>query len=887
MHDWRAEVRTRLSLAGLHPEDEAEIVEEIAQHLESQFAELAPRIGADAAREQLLTELRDEGFDEAVADRRRRGAARRQPTWTSASVLRDVRYGLRSLRRAPGLMAAGVSALALGIGLTTVMFSIIYGLLIIGLPFPSPDQIALIYRTDPTGRGQEDLVPFGDFTRYRAAQRSFSAFGGYDGLTANISGGDRPERVAVGRMTAGALDVTGIRPLLGRTFTAADDAPGAPPTAILGYSLWRERFGEDTSVINKTLRVNGTPYAIIGVMPERFEFPRDRQLWLPLQLDPARYRVGEGTPLNIVARLHDGVGFEQANAELATLSRRLASEPSDSAAIRDAVMPFVRAMMPARVYALFYAMLGAVFLVLLVACANVANLLLDRAANRTREIGIRVALGASRIAIVRQSLVESGILALMAAIVGAALAEVGIITFNHAMIALEAERPFWMDIQLHVPVLLFVLGLAIVATIASGLLPAIHTARLDINTILKDESHAASSLRVGRLSRAIVVAEIVLSSAMLLASGFMTKSIVQLRAVEPRFNTANVFTARLSLSTSDTLEQRQFLERIEHELSAESGLEAVSLGNDLPGTGWRGDRIAIEGHSYSRPQDYPIARWLAVTPGFFQVFGVPVLHGRAIVPADRVESQRVALVNDAFARRYFAGADPIGRRIRIGDQASEWLMVVGVIPNLFALGMVGAPGDHFPPEVITAFWQQKRLATASIALRGPPSVANAATIRKVVAPLDADLPIYSASTMDAVLYRPQWPIRVFGTMFVIFGIASLALAAIGLYAVMAFSVTRRVREMGIRLALGATAGRVIRLVCWQGAKQILLGMSLGLLVGSVLVRGLRALLFEVQPNDPIVFAVVASVLGVAAFVACIIPAVGATRVDPVTALRAE
>jgi putative ABC transport system permease protein len=468
------------------------------------------------------------------------------------------------------------------------------------------------------------------------------------------------------------------------------------------------------------------------------------------------------------------------------------------------------------------------------------------------------------------------------------LAQVGIIAFNRALVALEAERPFWMDVRLHVPVLLFVLGIALVASIVSGLLPAIHSARLDINTILKDESHSASSPRVGKASRAIVVAEIGLSSAMLLAAGFMTKSIANIRTVAPRFNYAKVFTGRVSLASTDTARQTQFFQAMERDLNGVAGVEGVFLGNGFPGTGWRGDRVAIEGQTYARERDYPTTRWLAVSPGFFQTFGVAVLRGRAINKSDRAGSTPVAIINEAFARRQFANVDPIGRRILVGDpKKDKWLTIVGVIPTLYALGMVSNGDDHFPPEVLTAFWQQQRTSSASIAIRGPVSVANAVAVRKTIAALDPDVPMYEAAAMENVLYQPTWPLRLFGTMFVIFGFVSLVLAAIGLYAVMAFSVSQRVREMGIRMALGASAANVIRLVCRQGATQVFVGMSLGLLLGTGLVRMVRMLLFEVQPSDPSVFGIVASVLGAAAFVACFIPAVRATRVDPLVALRSD
>jgi putative ABC transport system permease protein len=890
VHDWRADIRARIASARLHPQDEADVVEEVGQHLEQQFDEMAPRIGAEAARGQLLAQLRDQEFDDALARRRRRARPSRSRVWSSTSVWRDVRYGLRSLRRSPGLVAAGVAALALGIGLTTMMFSVIYGLFIKGLPFDDASRIAMASYIDPAKGIEEIQIPLGDVVRYRARQRSFETFGGYFLGTATVAGGDRPDRVGVARILAGLFEVTRVRPMLGRTFAPADNDPGAPPTAVLSYALWRDRYSSDSGAVGNTVRVNGRPYTIIGVMPERYIFPQRVELWLPVQTNAALLQPGEGPGLSIVGRLAPNVSYEQANAELVGVSRQLAAERKPAAELHAVVRPFIKGVVPARAIAVLYAMLGAVFLVLLVACANVANLLLNRAASRTREIGIHVALGASRITVVRHALIESSIIAALAALIGAGLAQGGIVAFNRATAG--GDIPFWADVHLHVPVLLFAIATAIAASLASGLLPAIHSARLDVSTILKDESQAASSLRVGRLSRTIVVAEIALSSAMLLAAGFMTKTIVRLGAIEPGFATADVSTARINLLAADSLRHRQFFETLERNLTALPGLDGAYLGNGLPGTGWRGDKtgdpVAIEGRGYTREQDYPLARWLAVSPGFFQTFAVSALRGRAILPSDREDTPGVAVISEGFARRYFPGTEPIGRRIRFGTGSDgEWLTIVGVMPTLYAAGIQSPNEDAWPAEVLTAFWQQPRLASASIALRGPATVASAATLRKIVASLDPDVAVYATDSMDELLARQMQFIRVFGTMFVIFGVVSLVLAAIGLYAVMAFAVTRRVRELGIRMALGATNRNVVLMVCRQGALQILVGMSLGLVAGTALVRLVRAMLFEFRPGDPVVFGLVAGVLGAAAFVACIIPAVAATRVDPLIALRTD
>jgi putative ABC transport system permease protein len=884
MHDWRADIRARVAAARLHPQDEAELIEEVAQHLEAQFDDLAGKIGNSAARAKLLAQLNNQEFDDALARRRRLAKPTQSRTWTPTSWLRDVRYGVRSLRRSPGTVAAAVVALALGIGLTTVMYSVIYGMVIKGLPFEQAERIAMVYYADP--RREDDLIPLGDFVYFRKQQTTFESVGGYALGSANISGGILPDRVQTARITAGLLDVMRVPAMLGRLFIAADNDPASPPTVVLSYALWRDRFSGDSAAVGQTLRVNGRPYTIIGVMPEGFQFPqRTTMAWVALQSNVATLRAGEGVGLTVAARLRPDATYERANAELTSLSRQLAAErPPRSAERRPVVMPFVRGWVPARVYTVLYAMLAAVLMVLVVACANVANLLLDRAVSRTREIGIRTALGASRLAVIRQSLVESTILAGVAALLGALLAKAGIIAFNRAFA--DSEQYFWTDIELHPAVLVFALAMGVVASLVSGILPAVQSAKLDISSILKDESHAASSLRIGRLSRTIVAVELALSSMLILASAFITKSITNLRTLEPGFAVNGIFTARVTLPARDTVRQFVFFESLEQALNKQSGLTSVYLGSGLPGAGWGGSRFAIEGRAYERPEQHPMARSLAVTPGFFETFGVRVVRGRAIAAGDRRGALPVAVVSESLARRLFPGVDPIGSRIKLDDAgAQDWVTIVGVMPTLYAASF--NLQDPWPPELLTSFWQARNILSTSIAVRGSSDAAAAAPIRKVVTGLDPEIPLYDPASMQAVIERPVGALRLLGSMFVIFGIVALVLSAIGLYAVMSFSVSRRVRELGIRMALGASASNIVGLVCRQGSRQILIGMSVGMLAGAAIVRAARGVLFEVNPTDPTIFAIVGAVLGAAAFIACLVPAVGATRVDPLVALRTD
>jgi len=885
MHDWRTAVRARLAAERLHPQDEAELVEEIAQHLEENFAELSANIGDTNAREQLLAQLHDSTFEEAVSRRRARATPPRSRTWTPTSVLRDMRHGLRSLRRSPGTFAAGTVALGLGIGLTTMMYSIIYGTLIIGLPFRDPSRIAYISHNEIKRHIIDAGVALGDFERYAAGQTSFETFGGLTRGTATVTGGNLPDRVGASRVTASVFDVLGVRPMLGRTFVPADNESGAPLTALLSFPLWRDMYSGDSAAIGKTLTVNGTPYTIVGVMPETFEFPERVRIWLPLDLRGGAVPVGDGPTLNVIGRLRNGVSYERANSDLENLSRQLAAQrPPSSPELRAAVQPYIEATMPRKVGRILYAMLAAVMLVLLVACANVTNLLLDRTLGRSREIGIRTALGASRLAVVRQSLVESSILAACAAVLGTLLAQVGIVAFNSAFPA--AERRLWMDFSINPSVLLFVLAMAAVATIVSGLLPAIQSARLDVAAILKDESHSTSSLRVGRMSRTIVAVEIALSSTLLLVAGFITKTIVNLRTVDPGFLTSGVYTARITASSPDTAARRIFFESVEQRLTSTPGMDGAYFGNDLPGSGWSGSRVEIEGLRYEREENIPFTITLAVTPGFFSTFGVRVLRGRAITPADRGTTAPVAVVSDAFVRRFFTPTtDPIGRRLRLGGPSAghEWMTIVGVVPTLYSASI----DNPWRDAVITSFWQQDRGTTASVAVRGSSSAASVAAIRRAVAAIDPNVPVYSAAPMGEALMRSMGPVQLLGTVFVTFGVVALVLAAIGLYAVMAFTVHRRVREMGIRMALGARAADIMRMVAGQGARQTVIGMTVGFVLGGAFARLIRSMLFGVGPNDPAVFVLVASALGVSAFAACVIPAIRATRVDPVVALKSE
>jgi putative ABC transport system permease protein len=803
------------------------------------------------------------------------------------AILRDVRYGIRSLLKSPGLTIVATLALTLGIGLTATMFSLVYGALIRGLPYPDGDRIVVVYRNNPTRNQRQLGVPIHDYHDYAERQKSFETIGAYYSGTVNVSGTAQAERYTGSFVTAGALAVPRVPPLRGRTIRPGEDAPGGEKVAVISYAMWQTRFGGDSSAVGQTIHANGVPYTIVGIMPEGFNFPDDARIWLPLQMDAGALTRGQGQWLNVVGTLKSGVTIDQANADFAAIARQLQTEYKETNdGIGAVVKGFVDAALGPEPRQLLYTMLGAVFFVLLIACANVANLLLDRAAHKTREVGIRTALGATRGAVIRQFLAEALALSLGAAVLGTAFAYGAIALFNRVLIA-NTDPPFFIHIRLDAPVLLFVIGVTAVSTLFSGAIPAYQSSRTDINEVLKDDSRGASSFRIGKMSRALVVFEIALSCGLLVAAGLTTKSVTNLRTMDPGFRTQNLFTARIGFPAgyTDTLMQKQFFEELRDRLAALPGVRAATLTSGLPGVGSNGGNFAVEGATYVADRDFPQSQWLAVTPGFFETFDVRPLQGRILTTSDRADAAPVVVVNQMFADRFFPKQDPIGHRIRIGARIStaQWMTVIGVVPTLFS-GNQNEP--RAPTYYVPLSQHHSNFVSMAVQTSGPP-LGLAGAVRQAIAALNPDIPIYWVYSMDEALARPLWFIRVFGTMFIMFGAVALFLAAVGLYAVMAFSVSRRSREVGIRMALGAQAHDVIRMIFRQGAWQLGVGLILGLVLAATVARFMSVILFQVEPRDPLIFGGVVGLLAVTGLIACLFPARRATRVDPLVALRAE
>jgi predicted permease len=806
-----------------------------------------------------------------------------------SAYIRDIRYGFRSLVKSPGLSLIAIFALTLGIGLTTTMFSIVYGALMKGLPFPDGDRITSIIRENKEREITQGAIPLPDLERFRTEQRSFSDVAAMTSGTMNVSSNGRAERYDGTWVSANMFRLLSVQPALGRDFRAGEDAPQGPRVAIISYAIWENRYAKSESVLGKTIRVNEVPYEIIGVMPEKFAFPNTDRLWLPIQTDPLATTRENAPQYQVVGKLKPGVTLAQASADLDVIEQRIANEhkETDRGFVASAI-GFTDGYIGAQPRQLLRTMLGAVFFVLLIACSNVANLLIDRAVHRSKDVGIRAALGASRAAIIRQFLAESFLLALGGTVLGVVVAYFGIGLFNRAIA--DTPVPFFIDIRLHPPVLLFTALTALLATVLSGVIPAVQSSRADINEILKDETRGTSNLRIGKISKALVVFEVALSCGLLVAAGLTIKSVTKLRGMDPGFATRDVFTARVGfpLANTDTIAQRQYFLQLAERVSQLPGVSAAAVSSGLPGArqGLGGTNFAIEGKSYAQESEYPNTRTLAVSAGFFATLSVPLHDGRLFTSADRVGSLPVAIVTDRFAKQFFAGESPLGRRIRYGGPRSTepWLTIVGVVPTIFG----GRQNDPRPALVFRPL-EQAHSNFNYIAARATNgnAMSLAGPVRDAAAGLNADIPLYWLSTLDSAIATQLWFIRVFGTMFMIFGFVALFLASVGLYAVMSFSVSRRSREVGIRVALGAQSRDVIRMIVGQGLVQVGVGLAVGLALAVGISSLLSSILFEVQARDPVVFGGVAAALVLTSALACLVPAMRATRVDPLNALRSD
>jgi predicted permease len=809
-------------------------------------------------------------------------------------MLRDFRFAVQIIAKERWYSAVAVIALALGIGLNATVFTLVNAVLIRGLPFKDSWQLFML-GSQLKGKGSGGNVSLADLADWRAQAHSFTALGGFAPLSASLSD-DRsaPQEVQAVQVTANTFSILSQPPLLGRDFAPGEDRTGAEGVAILGYTLWKTRYASDTGIIGHSIRVNGTATTVIGVMPDGMRFPTNADMWIAL-VPTAEQQSRSARFVQAFGRLRGDFSRAQAQIELNGIAARLAETYPDTN--KDFGSAWIETFNdrfnggPIRV--VFLSMMGAVGFVLLIACANVANLQLSRSVQRSREVAIRMALGATRWRVVRQLLVESVVLGFLGGGLGLVLAIVGVRLFDRAV--QDVGKPYWIVFSMDYTVFGFLAAVCAVTGILFGLAPALQVSRTNVNEILKEGGRGnAGGVRARWMTGTMVVLELVLTLVLLVGAGLMVRCFLKLYSLDLGIKTDHLMTMRLGLPGTKypTADARLvFYDHLAPRLKSIPGVESVSYATSIPPFGAGTQGVDIEGRPPRKPDEQPPeAGVVTISPDFFDTVGVQLRRGRSFTETDGAPGSENVIINEKLAAQLFPKEDPIGRRIKFtsqpgpGQPAQMWRTIIGVSPTLRHIH-----GQSIEPMPV-AYVPHRQTAGAFTMLLvrsrlDPAAVMNA--VRREVQAVDQDQPVFTVQTVAQLLAQQTWPYRVFGTLFAIFALIALVMSAVGLYAVMAYSVTQRTAEIGVRMALGAEARQVAWLVLKRGLLQAGLGLSIGLVGAFFLSKVMQALLIGITPNDPITFAAITIVLGSVAVAACLLPSHRATRVDPLVALRAE
>ncbi len=814
----------------------------------------------------------------------------------------DIQFALRLLVKDKWFTLVAATALALGIGVNATVFTFVNAVLIRGLPFDEPDRIMALSSRDPV-RDRDLGVSYLDFQDWRAATRTFTALAAYTGGTMNVSDEGRvPERFSGAFVSGDAFRLIGQHAVLGRDFVPDDDRPGAPAVVLLGSGIWKNRYGSDPGVIGRTIRVNDTPSVVIGVMPEGFKFPQNADLWQPLALVPnVETQPRNARSLQLFGRLQAGVSQAQAQAELQAIGQRLSAEyPDTNKDVQPRVQTFNERVNGGPIRAIFLSLMGAVAFVLLIACANVANLLLARSAQRSREIAVRVSIGASRWRIVRQLLIESVLLAIIGGVIGLAIAVVGIRLFDAA--TQDVGKPYWIQFTMDGMVFAYFAAICLGTGILFGLAPALHVSKTDVNEILKEGGRSGGAgIRVRRWSGALIIAELALTLALLAGAGFMMRNFLTLYRFDLGIDTSRLLAMTLALPERKypSLEQRlAFYERLQERLQANGRIRAVTVTSNVPLQGGFARALTIEGRPLADGEQRPTVTMLTVDPRYFETIGLALLRGRGFTAIDGAPGQESAIVNARFAQMFFPDEDPIGRRIVLSIDLAGGAPPAGGVPTALSATIVGLSPNvrqrnfeerETDPVAYLPFRADPRGFMTLLARSEGDPAAVTALVREELRAVDPDLPLFNIRTMDQSLAQQRWPFRIFGTMFGIFAAIALTLSAVGLYAVTAYSVTQRTQEIGVRTALGAASGDVM----WLFLRRAFFHLAIGLTIGIAGALGVGKifesadLLVQTSSGDPLIIASIATLLAVVALAACLWPARRATALDPLVALRRE
>jgi putative ABC transport system permease protein len=805
------------------------------------------------------------------------------------SFLKDIRYGVRALLKHWGFTAVAVITLALGIGSSTAIFTVVNGALLRGLPYKSPERLYHLWENTPQKDFARREFSYPDYQDYLQNQVC-EGIAGYTGGGAIMTGRGEPERLAALSATANFFSVLGVDPVIGRTFQPGEDKPGAPRVTVLTYAMWQRRFGGDPGIIGQSLTLNGDSYTVVGVLPASFQFAlRPADLWRPYQPTEAQLtrRGLHGT--NLIGRLKPGISAAQAQSELSVIASRIERDHNQSHAGTGMILVPLQEQVVGQVKPVLLVLLGAVGFVLLIACANVASLLLTRSLGRQKEVAVRVALGATRWRVIRQLLTESVLLALIGGAAGLLIAYWGV----GALVAVLPDNqlnalPFLKSLQIDGRILAFSCGLSLLTGLVFGLAPAVQSSRLDLNEVLKEGGRNTAGGAGHRLRSALVMTEIALAVVLLVGAGLMMKSLLRLLQANVGFNPENVLTLTVALPAgkySDASRQVNFFEQLKERVQSLPGISGAGTVDKLPLQAGNTTRFIVEGDPIPPPGQEIEANFRVVDESYFQTLGVPIVAGRMFDQRDRADAPGVVIINKSTADKIFAGRDPIGRRLAYTGGQSTPDLIVGVVGDV----KIGGLDDAIRPVAYYPYRQNPSPATNLVVRTNADPTALAGAVRNEIRTLEPDVALFNVSPMEQLISNsPAAFMRRFPALLIgIFAGVALLLASVGIYGVVSYSVSQQTHHIGVRMALGAQASDILKMVLGQGLVLALLGVAIGVVAALALMRLLRSLLYEVGANDPATFTLVVGTLFVVVLLACYIPARRATKVDPLVALRYE
>lgn len=808
--------------------------------------------------------------------------------------MNDLVFALRQLRSRPAFTLAAALSLALGIGLVATQFSLLDAVLLRGLPVPDTDDLYHIAYQDPQSSdlNRWQVMAHRDYAALQERQTSFQTLAATQWSGVNLSGPDlMPSRHTGCFTTASLLEVLHMQPMLGRWFTPEENRPGQPLSVVLSHALWQDQFGASPSALGRAISVNGTPATVIGVMPPKFTFPGYESLWVNLHLNPGDPRERLIDRMEVFGRLKPGVSVEQARAELDAVAAGFTKTwpETNQGYERMNLQKLGQAYSGGGAQPLLFLMLAMTVLILVLGCVNVASMLLGRASQRTRELAVRAAIGASRVRLLRQMLLESLLLALLGCAGGLLVASNGIDFLQHYLVN-NLAIPSWMEFRLDHRVL----GIAMLSTLSAGVLagivPAWQASRIDVNTALKDDSRAAAGMGLGRLARWLVSAQIAFSTMLLVAAGVLSYTVFLTRQANLQYDPDKLLTGRIEVQdgSQPTPEARaRFYRRLLDRLQNEPGVEVVAVtSRNLIGTGVP-TQVGPEGVVYAHDNERPTTWLEVVSHDYFKLVSARPIAGRLFDSREQAPgAPRTALVNESFARKFWPGTDPLGRRFKTSQTQDHWVTVVGVVPDLQMQSIFAEPGKNEAGFYLSQDQMGWGWLDLFIRTKGDP-LKLVDPVRKAIAGIDPNQPIYAVGTLTSQMTQALRAFSIIGIMAVVFAVITLFLGAVGVYGVTAQAVARRTREFGIRMALGSTVAQLLQLVLRQGGRQIGLGLGIGLLCGYMLTRPLEQVFGGSMANHPGIYLTVVAMIAVVGLVALWIPAHRAAGIDPVEALRTE